>query len=98
MSPQMVGRASASSCPGGAATAFSMSKEGKKPQAGAVNHSALLSKKQAADYLQVTPRYIERAVSTGRLLAFKPTGGLWRVRQSELDAFLDSGATIGGVS
>jgi excisionase family DNA binding protein len=68
----------------------------KNPSAEAVNHSALLTKKQAADYLQVTPRYIERAVSAGRLLAFKPTGGLWRVRKSALDAFLQSGATQGG--
>jgi excisionase family DNA binding protein len=68
-----------------------------KTRAEAVNHSALFTKKQAAGYLQVTPRYIERAVTSGRLKALKPTGGLWRVRQSELDAFLESGATIGGV-
>jgi excisionase family DNA binding protein len=67
----------------------------KQPQAEAAN-SAILTKKQAADYLQVTPRYIERAVTCGRLKALKPTGGLWRVRQSQLDAFLESGATIGG--
>jgi len=57
---------------------------------------AILTKKQAADYLQVTPRYLERMVRCGRLRALIPTGKLWRVRWSELDAFLESGATIGG--
>jgi excisionase family DNA binding protein len=52
----------------------------KNPSAEAVNHSALLTKKQAADYLQVTPRYIERAVSAGRLLAFKPSGACEKAR------------------
>jgi excisionase family DNA binding protein len=75
---------------------FIMSNIRVKPAAEAVKNSALLTKRQAADYLQVTPRYIERAVISGRLKALKPTGGLWRVRQSELDAFLKSGATIGG--
>jgi excisionase family DNA binding protein len=55
--------------------------------------SGLLTKKQAAEYLQVTPRYIERAVRNGLLRALKPTGKLWRVRKSSLDAFLESGAT-----
>ena len=57
---------------------------------------AILTKQQAAEYLQSTPRYIERAVQSGRLRALKPTGKLWRVRRSDLDAFLESGATIGG--
>jgi excisionase family DNA binding protein len=56
----------------------------------------LLTKAQAASYLQVTPRYLNRVVREGRLRALKPTGGLWRVRRSDLDAFLESGATIGG--
>ena len=66
-----------------------------KPQAEAAN-SAILTKQQAAEYLQTTPRYLERMVSNGRPRALKPTGKLWRVRQSELDAFLESGASIGG--
>jgi excisionase family DNA binding protein len=71
-----------------------MPKHGEnKPQAEAVN-SAILTKQQAAEYLQVTPRYIERQIKAGRLRAYKPTGKLWRVRQSELDAFLESGASI----
>jgi excisionase family DNA binding protein len=57
---------------------------------------AILTKEQAANYLQTTPRYIERAVKRGQLRALKPTGKLWRVRLSDLIAFLDSGATIGG--
>jgi excisionase family DNA binding protein len=57
---------------------------------------ALLTKEQAAKYLQVTTRYIERIVRSGRLRALKPTGKLWRVRRSDLDAFLESAATIGG--
>ena len=64
-----------------------------QPQAEAVN-SAIMTKAQAAEYLQVTPRYIERAVAAGRVRAFKPTGKLWRVRRSDLDAFLESGASI----
>ena len=67
-----------------------------KPQAEAVLNSAILTKQQAAEYLQVTPRYIERAVRSGRLRAFKPTVGLFRIRRADLDAFLESGASIGG--
>jgi excisionase family DNA binding protein len=69
----------------------------KQPQAEAAN-SAVLTKHQAAEYLQATPRYIERMVQNGRLRALKPTGKLWRVRLSDLDAFLESGATIRGIS
>jgi excisionase family DNA binding protein len=56
-------------------------------------NSALLTKQQAAMYLQTTPRYLERAVASGRLRALKPSGKLWRVRRSDLDKFLESGAT-----
>ena len=66
----------------------------KQSPAKAAN-SAILTKQQAAEYLQTTPRYIERMVQTGRLRALKPTVKLWRVRRSDLDAFLESGATIG---
>ena len=65
-----------------------------KPSAEAVNHSAILTKQQAAEYLQTTPRYVERMVSIGRLRALKPTGKLWRVRQRDLDTFLETGASI----
>jgi excisionase family DNA binding protein len=33
-------------------------------------------------------------VRTGRLRALKPTGKLVRYRQTDLDAFLESGATM----
>jgi len=68
----------------------------KQPTVGAVNLPAILTKQQAAAYLQTTPRYIERAVQLGLLRALKPTGKLWRVRRTDLDAFLETGATIGG--
>ena len=75
-----------------------------KPHAEAVNsaslhaagltNAAILTKEQAAQYLQTTTRYIERMVTAGRLRALKPTGKLWRVRRRDLDAFLESGATM----
>jgi len=65
-----------------------------KPSAEAVSNSAILTKQEAAEYLQTTPRYIERMVAGGRLRALKPTGKLWRVRRRDLDAFLESGATM----
>jgi excisionase family DNA binding protein len=59
---------------------------------------AILTKQQAAEYLQVTPRYIERMVRSGRLRAYKPSGKLWRISRGSIEAFLESGATIGGDS
>ena len=59
------------------------------------NHS-LLTKQQAASYVGCSRRYLERAIVAGRLRALKPTGKLVRIRRSDLDAFLESGATIGG--
>ena len=70
--------------------------EQTKPQAEAVNNSAILTKQQAAEYLQTTPRYLERMIRAGRLRALKPTGKLVRIRRSDLETFLESGATIGG--
>jgi excisionase family DNA binding protein len=71
-----------------------MSTNLSKTSAEAVNHSAILTKQQAAEYLQVTPRYLNRMVASGRLKAYRPSGKLWRIRQSDLDAFLESGASI----
>jgi excisionase family DNA binding protein len=59
------------------------------------NHS-LLTKQQAARYVGCSCRYLERAIVTGRLRALKPTSKLVRIRRSDLDSFLESGATIGG--
>ena len=57
---------------------------------------SLRTKEQAANYIQCTPRYLERMVRSGRLRALKTSGKLIRFRQSDLDKFLESGATIGG--
>ena len=53
-----------------------------------------LKKHEAASYLQVTPRYIERMVRCGRLRAFRPTGKLCRFRLSDLDSFMESSLPI----
>jgi excisionase family DNA binding protein len=66
------------------------------PLAGPENFPpAILTKQQAAAYVQATPRYLERAVKAGRLRALRPTGKLWRVRRSDLEKFLESGSSIG---
>jgi excisionase family DNA binding protein len=64
-------------------------------QAGA-SIPAILTKRQAADYVCCTPRYLENQIRAGRLKALKPTGKLVRIRRADLDAFLESGSTIGG--
>jgi excisionase family DNA binding protein len=64
-------------------------------QAGA-EISAILTKRQAADYVCCTPRYLETQIRLGRLKALKPTGKLVRIRRADLEKFLESGATIGG--
>jgi excisionase family DNA binding protein len=66
-------------------------------QAGA-SIPAILTKRQAADYVCCTPRYLENQIRLGRLKALKPTGKLVRIRLSDLERFLESGATIGGDS
>jgi excisionase family DNA binding protein len=66
--------------------------------AGAEIFPAILTKKQAAAYVQSTPRYLERQIRAGRLRALKPTGKLVRIRRSDLEKFLESGATIGADS
>ena len=63
------------------------------PLAGAENFPAVLTKQEAADFIGCTTRYLERQVRAGRLKACKPTAKLWRVRLSDLEAFLESGAT-----
>ncbi len=58
--------------------------------------AVILTKRDAANYVRCTPRYLERQIRAGRLKALKPTGKLVRIRRTDLDAFLESGATIGG--
>jgi excisionase family DNA binding protein len=50
----------------------------------------------ACNYITCTRRYLARMVASGRLRALKPSGKLLRFRQSDLDAFLESGAANGG--
>jgi DNA binding domain, excisionase family len=57
---------------------------------------AILTKREAANYVRCTPRYIENMIRAGRLKGLKPTGKLVRIRRSDLEKFLESGATIGG--
>jgi excisionase family DNA binding protein len=64
-------------------------------RAGADN-PAILTKQEAADLLRCTVRYLERQIRAGRLRALKPTGKLVRIYRRDLDAFLETGATIGG--
>jgi excisionase family DNA binding protein len=65
----------------------------KQPFADTANSATYLTKQEAAKLLKVTTRYLERAVAAGRLKALKPSGKLWRVRQSDLDAFLEKSAS-----
>jgi excisionase family DNA binding protein len=57
--------------------------------------AVILTKSEAANYIRCTPRYLERQIRAGRLRALKPTGKLVRIRRTDLDVFLESGATIG---
>jgi excisionase family DNA binding protein len=66
----------------------------EKGQAEAHNSATTyLTKQEAAKLLGCTTRYLERAVTSGRLKALKPSRKLWRVRLSDLDTFMSSGAT-----
>jgi len=63
-------------------------------QAAELNKAAILTKQEAAEFLRCTVRYIERAIRSGRLRACKPTGKLVRIYRRDLDAFLETGATM----
>ena len=58
--------------------------------------AAILTKREAAEYLRTSTRFVERMVQRGRLRAFKPTSGIFRVRRSDLDEFLNRACTIEG--
>jgi excisionase family DNA binding protein len=60
------------------------------------SNQPLLTLKQAAHYTVCTPRYLQKQIRAGRLRALKPTGKLVRIRRSDLEKFLESGATTGG--
>jgi excisionase family DNA binding protein len=55
----------------------------------------LFTLKQAAQYAICTPRYLQKQIRLGRLKALKPTGKLVCIRRGDLEAFLESGSTIG---
>jgi excisionase family DNA binding protein len=55
--------------------------------------SAYLTKCEAAKYLKVSTRFLERAINDGRLRAYKPSLKIVRFRRSELDSFMSSVAT-----
>lgn len=42
---------------------------------------AILTKREAAQYLRTSTRFVERMVQAGRLRACKPTSGIFRVRR-----------------
>src|SRR5262249_50031019 len=66
-------------------------------QAAGLINAAILTKTEAAEYIRCTVRYLERQVRAGRLRALKPTGKLVRFFRRDLDAFLESGATMEAV-
>jgi excisionase family DNA binding protein len=55
---------------------------------------SLLTKQQAAAYVQCTARFLERMVRSGRLRALKPSRKLVRFRRADLEAFLESGSSM----
>jgi excisionase family DNA binding protein len=70
----------------------------KKPQLtnqAGEQKNRLLTKQQSAEQAQTSVRYLEREIARGRLKALKLSRKLVRIRQSDLDAFLESCATIG---
>jgi excisionase family DNA binding protein len=64
-----------------------------KPQTEAAN-SAILTKQETAQLLACTVRYIERQIRDGRLRACKPTRKFVRIYRKDIDAFLESCASI----
>jgi excisionase family DNA binding protein len=56
----------------------------------------ILSIDQAAAYLGTTYEFIAKMIRLGRLRATKLSHKLVRIRREDLEAFLESGATIGG--
>lgn len=67
----------------------------KPPHSGLLQFSPeILTKHQVAQLLDVTPRYIERQVTAGRLKAHKPTPKVVRFYRRDIDAFLASGSSL----
>ena len=55
--------------------------------------AVILTKREAANYVRCTSRYLERQIRAGRLKALRPTGKLVRIRRADLDAFLEFAAS-----
>ncbi|MCE5314164.1 MAG: helix-turn-helix domain-containing protein [Armatimonadota bacterium] len=51
----------------------------------------LLSTQEAADILNVTDLTVRRWIKEGRMKAIKLGGRLWRIQESDLEAFIRSG-------
>ena len=68
-------------------------KAASSPVAELVN-ATYLTKSEATQLLRCSPLFLERAVASGRLKVLRPTAKFWRVRRSDLDAFLETGATV----
>jgi len=56
--------------------------------------SELFNYSQAAAYLGVTTRTIQRYVRAGLIPAYHPTANFVRIRKSGLDEFLSKGSTL----
>ena len=54
----------------------------------------ILTKSQACELLACKPRYLERAIRSGRLRACRPTGKFVRIFRKDLEAFLVSGESM----
>jgi excisionase family DNA binding protein len=67
-----------------------------KPNIGALNAPVILTKQQAAEVLGCTERFLERQIRYGRLRACKPSRKFVRIYLRDIDAFLQSGASIAG--
>jgi excisionase family DNA binding protein len=57
-------------------------------------YSPLMGKRQAASYLGVTERYIEKVTRQGLLKAYHPTFKIVRFSMDNLMAFLESGSSV----
>jgi excisionase family DNA binding protein len=66
----------------------------QQPQAGAVLNPAILTKREAAIYLKVSQRFLERATKQGRLRAYKIGSKIIRFKANDLEAFLASGSSL----
>jgi excisionase family DNA binding protein len=73
--------------------AEAVSNPASSPAAG-LNNAAILTKRQAAELLGCTVRYIERQIRAGRLRACKPSGKFVRILGKDITTFLESGASI----